>query len=225
MIENFHYYNINCCRRANTWYKKALEEKNILFKNDEYTLLPKRYYSIVEQLPHNKIYDFCFIGCFLVKPLEIENRKWIIDFIKSNFNKNSYLQFTDETTKKNLERFGEYDFSEKKDGFLPRINPKISDFFDIEYYKILCSSKFCLCPAGDQHWSMRFFESIMCKSIPIVKLKDETFRTKQESLLDYKFYYSDDPNIVYKQDWVDHNYKLFLKYHTLEYYQEHIYQK
>ena len=100
MIKNLHYYGINCCKRAHIWYKKALEEKNILFKNDEYTLLPKRYYSTVEQLSHDKIYDFCFIGCLLIDPREIENRKWIIDFIKSNFNKNSYLQFTDETTRK-----------------------------------------------------------------------------------------------------------------------------
>lgn len=222
-MEKFHYYKINCCRRAHIWYEKALQEKNILFKKDEYTLLPKRYYSTVETLSQNKIYDFCFIGCFLVKDIEYQNRKWIIDFIKKNFNESSYLQFTDKNTKNKLDSFGSFDFSKIKDGFLPRINPQ-TDFLDIDFYKTLCSSKFSLCPAGDQHWSMRFFESIMCKSIPIVQVKDETFRTKEESLLDYKFYYSTDENIIYREDWAEHNYKIFLKYHTLEFYQPHIYK-
>ncbi len=30
------------------------------------------------------------------------------------------------------------------------------------------ASRFALCPAGDAPWSMRFFEAIMCRSIPIV---------------------------------------------------------
>lgn len=223
MNENFHYYTINLCKRAHVWYKKALQEKGILFKKDQYTLLPKRYYSLVEKLSQEKIYDFCFIGCFLVKDQEYKNRKWIIDFIKNRFNDSSYLQFTDENTKKTLDSFGSFDFSKSKNGFLPRINPE-TDFLDIDYYITLCLSKFSLCPAGDQHWSMRFFESLMCKTIPIVQRKDETFRTKEESILDYKFYYSDEENIIYREDWVNHNYELFLKYHTLEFYQSHIYK-
>lgn len=223
-MEQYHYHPINKCKRAQSWYQEALQEKDILFKKDRYTLLPKRYYSLVETLNHFKKYDFCFIGCLSANDqIQYKNRKWIIDFIKKNFNESSYLQFTDEDTKKNLDSFGDFDFSKTKNGFLPRINPQ-TGLLDIDYYTILCSSKFSLCPAGNQHWSMRFFESLMCKTIPIVQRKDETFRTKEESFLDYKFYYSDEENIIYREDWVNYNYELFLKYHTLEFCKPHIYK-
>ena len=29
---------------------------------------------------------------------------------------------------------------------------------------------------------------------------------------------ADDPEFIYRDDWVEHNYALFLKYHTLEYF-------
>ena len=32
---------------------------------------------------------------------------------------------------------------------------------------------------------------------------------------DYKYYLTTDENIEYREDWVEHNYSLFLKYHTL----------
>ena len=85
--------------------------------------------------------------------------------------------------------------------------------FDYLFY--LCKSKFSLCPAGDMPWSVRFYESIMCKSIPIVKKESETYRTLQESLLDYKYYLYDDTEFEYRKDWADHNFQLFLKYHSL----------
>ena len=85
--------------------------------------------------------------------------------------------------------------------------------FDYLFY--LCKSKFSLCPAGDMPWSVRFYESIMCKSIPIVKKESECYRTLQESLLDYKYYLYDEIDFEYRQDWADHNFQIFLKYHSL----------
>ena len=49
---------------------------------------------------------------------------------------------------------------------------------------------------------------------PIVSRKVETYRSKAEKALDYKFYLSSDKNIVYNKEMINHNYKLFLKYHT-----------
>jgi hypothetical protein len=86
---------------------------------------------------------------------------------------------------------------------------------DLPYLLVMCSTKFALCPAGDMPWSMRFYESLMCKAIPIVKKESETFRTIQESNLDYKYYLHNDHNIIYREDWAEHNYKLFTQYHTL----------
>lgn len=90
------------------------------------------------------------------------------------------------------------------------------NWFDEDYFKIMSKSKFTLCPAGDLIYSMRFYESLMCRSIPIVNSVNETFRSEAESLLGYKYYLVTD-DIEYREDWVNYNYELFLKYHTLEY--------
>jgi predicted secreted protein len=207
--------------RASIWHKKACEEKDKEV-NLNYTLIPKSFYEKVSKLPQKKIYDFNFIGCFLYDLSDhlcrklYKNRKWIIPFINERFNSKSYLQFTDEYSKKNVSPMGVFDYSNKENGYLPR-KSKDKLYFDENYYNILCASQFTLCPAGDQMWSMRFYESLMCKSIPIVNKIEETYRTEDESEINYKFYYADDPNIVYREDWVEHNYNLFLQYHTLEY--------
>lgn len=90
------------------------------------------------------------------------------------------------------------------------------NYFDTQYFQQLANSKFTLCPAGDNFWSMRFYEALMCKSIPIVHTPEETYRSNAESELDYRYYLSTDAHI-YREDWVAHNYELFLRYHTLEY--------
>ena len=64
--------------------------------------------------------------------------------------------------------------------------------FDNKYYEIMSKSKFTLCPAGDCPWSMRFYEALLCKSIPIVNnsLKHGIRKKK----LDYKYYLTTDEN-------------------------------
>ena len=58
----------------------------------------------------------------------------------------------------------------------------------------------------------------MCKCIPIVNTVEETYRSKEESKLNYKYYLSSDKEFVYREDWVEHNHNIFLQYHTLEYF-------
>ena len=57
---------------------------------------------------------------------------------------------------------------------------------------------------------MRIDEALMYKCIPVVNTRDETFRSEAESQLDYKYYMPED-SIEYRQDWVDHNYKITLE--------------
>ena len=38
----------------------------------------------------------------------------------------------------------------------------------------------------------------------------------KESKLGYKFYLASDKEFVYRSDWAEHNYNLFMKYHTLD---------
>jgi hypothetical protein len=53
----------------------------------------------------------------------------------------------------------------------------------------------------------------MCKSIPIVKKRSETWRLKEEKGAGYIYYLAHDLK-EYSEDVVEHNYGLFIKNHT-----------
>lgn len=209
------------------WYREAHREKNFfkyLFSrvihqpvNQDYAIYPKRFYQTVHKLDHQKLIDYCFIGGFRTDSRTEKNRKWILDFIQTNFSESSYLQFTDKGTKSSHKRMGVFDHTFVREGFVPKEHPKRKrNYFDAHYFQKLANSKFTLCPAGDDLWSMRFYEALMCKSIPIVNTPEETYRSNAESELDYRYYLSTDQHI-FREDWAAHNYEIFLRYHTLEY--------
>lgn len=211
------YYNFIIQQKM--WYNESYLEKGIICDeiNEDYAIYPMRIYKNIF-IPSNKIYDFIFIGSFKIDEPCYQNRKWILNFIQQHFNNNSYLQFTDKITKQTHSSLGEFDYTFINKGVVPKqLEKDKRDIFDKDYYEKMSKSKFALCPAGDSMWSMRFYECLMTKCIPIVDCKDETYRSKKESFLNYKYYLSSDKNFIYKEDWVNHNYQLFLKYHTLEY--------
>ena len=190
------------------------EIKNLIIK-DEYAIYPKRYYERVRPLTFNKYIDFCFIGTIDIDKQTQENRKWILEFIKRKFTDFSYLEFTDKAINSHYIPMGTYDVTKKSHGMVPKLlSLKRQSEFDINYFTKLAASKFCLCPAGDAFYSMRFYEALMCKSIPIVKYKNETYRTREEKDLDYKYYLTTDKHI-FREELVEHNYNIFMKYHTL----------
>ena len=118
---------------------------------------------------------------------------------------------------------GNYDHTLSKNGFVPKETPMDErNYFDKNYFDNLSQSKFCLCPGGDGMYSMRFYECLMCKCIPIVNKVEETYRSEEESKLNYKYYLSSNTEFVYREDWVEHNYNIFLQYHTLEYFYTNI---
>lgn len=214
-------YHNSFSSKLKMWYIESYKEKNILIKDKEidfsYALYPERFYkNINNNTP--KEFDFCFIGGLNTDRKTLINRSWILPFIKENFTHNSYLQFTDKKTKQNYQKLGEFDKTLEVKGFVPKEHPESErNYFDTNYFTNMCKSKFCLCPAGDAFYSMRFYEAIMCKTIPIVNTVNETFRSKEESLIDYKYYLSSDKHFIYDKNWTEHNYNLFLKYHTLYY--------
>ena len=225
-INNDIYYNLT--PKMLLHYKKSFEEKKINIGNiidHKYALYPKEYYKKVENFSKKKIYDFIFIGAFSfsIKELQkygFQNRSWTIEFAKKFFTKNSI--FVNTTKNKSLDTnwkvLGVYDYTFKDNNFItPKyLQDKDKALFDENYYKKMCNSKFCLCPAGDCMYSMRFYEALMCKCIPIVDKVEETYRTFEESKIGYKYYLSSNTSFIYRKDWAEHNYKLFLKYHTLD---------
>jgi hypothetical protein len=183
--------------------------------NQDYAIFPQRFYKQVEAMSQIKNYDYCFIGSFWIDSMTVINRYWLLDFISSKFTDHSYLQFTDSVTKSKHVSLGVFDQTLLRKGMTPKEIPLADrNFFDNYYFATMCMSQFCLCPAGDSMYSMRFYEALMCKSIPVVKTIEETYRTQKESNLGYKFYFDSDEH-YYRLDWIEHNYNLFLEYHTL----------
>lgn len=180
--------------------EEALMEKKL---NPQYAhwcppvaLFSTKYYNEICELNHDKIHDYCFIGSI---NSNYESRKWVIDFAKKHFTDKSIFINTDintDTTHKNdWESLGSFDYSKTKTGFCPKHvldnqskNVQYRIVKDnVEYFETMCKSKYCLCPAGDAPWSFRFYETLMCKSIPIVESWHHTYRTKQEATIKYKY--------------------------------------
>jgi len=178
---------------------------------------PKSFMDNFKDISFEKTRDFNFIGVVYINPKIAENRKWALDFAKQHFTEKSYFRLNSNEDLEQHESLGEFDDTFSYEG--KRFVDKYMGLgmkrcaFDKEYFSIMCSSKFTLCPAGDSPRSDRFFESIMCKSIPILENSDHA-GNKWEQKIEYKFHLLGD-DYVYRQDWVDYNYDLFLKTHTL----------
>lgn len=198
------------------WQAEAWNELGVKIASYDHqkALFPKRFYEAIQKLNHVKIYDFCFIGAFRVDPKTEARRLWLGSFITKHFSEKSYLQFTDKNTKAHYVPLGPFDYTLKREGFVPKEVPiEQRNIFDQRYYELMCQSQFALCPAGDRLWSMRFYEALMCNAIPILENRWH-HRTIREALRNYKFYTTRD-KFVYHAQWVEHNYALFLKHHTL----------
>jgi hypothetical protein len=184
-----------------------------------FAIFSKKYYNEIDSLECYKKYDYCFIGAII----NYKDRKWVIDFAKKYFTKNSI--FINTTCDCNWELLGEFDYSNKKLGFCVitsndnqsrKVQYRIVQE-NLFYFQTMKQSKFVLCPGGnDAPWSFRFYEVLMCKSIPIVETWHHTYRTKEESTINYKYVLANnvEEEISY-DELVDENTILFKKFHML----------
>lgn len=206
----------------NALIEKKLD-KPIATNKPPIAIFAESYYQEINELNHEKKYDFCFIGSIKTS---IKNRQWIIDFATKYFTPNSIFVNTDNNP--HWISLGPFDYSHMKLGFCPK-QQRNNQSKDVQYRKVkenifyfetMCQSKYILCPAGDSTWSFRFYETLMCKSIPIVLSWHHTYRTKQESEIEYKYILSDNfeeeiKNINY-DDYLNKNDIIFRKYHLLQ---------
>lgn len=190
---------------------------NIATWSPSIALFSRKYYNEINELNHNKIYDYIFIGS-----INSNARKWIINFAKDFFTSNSVFINTDNNP--NWELLGVFDYSNMNLGFNPKkahnnqsktVQYRIVKE-NILYFEKMCQSKFVLCPAGDSTWSFRFYETLMCKSIPIVESWHHTYRTKEKAKINYKYILYEDfkTDMVY-DDYVNENTKIFEKHHMI----------
>ena len=59
----------------------------------------------VNDINCEKEYNYIFLGSYKNNIGKIFNRKWILSFIENNFDDKSYLEFTDDETKKNYKKW------------------------------------------------------------------------------------------------------------------------
>jgi|688.fasta_scaffold168580_2 hypothetical protein len=203
--------------------EEALVEKNMDTNSATHcpriALFSKKYYNEINELNHNKIHDFCFIGSINSNS---KARQWVIDFAKKYFTSDSIFINTDNNPNWNL--LGNFDYSNMNLGYCPQNEENnqskavqyriVKD--NLYYFEKMCQSKFVLCPAGDSSWSFRFYEALMCKSIPIVENWHHTYRTKEEANIKYKYVlYENIENEITYDDYVNENTKTFESYHML----------
>ena len=182
----------------------------------EVAIFAKSYYEKLKALNTEKKHDFVFIGS--IKSDQNE-RQWVIDFAKEHFTKDSVFINTD---KGDWNPIGIFDRTFLEDSYC-HMNYDISDtrqkyYRTVEdnlyYFKTMATANFVLCPAGDAPWSFRFYETLLCQSIPVVASWHDTYRTATESSIRYKYrLYSEVGS--YDEDEVEYNDMLFRKNHLL----------
>lgn len=160
----------------------------------------------------------------LIKKTE-QARQWLLKFAQENFTSRSYFKVTDKKATQNKpnssnsanhQLLGDFDFTFSQSGFVPKESPIATrGYFDEDFFRIMCESEFTLCPAGDAPWSMRFYEAILCKSIPILETPAHAGRNIAEYNIGYKYYLATDSEKPFRKDWADDNYNKFIKYQTL----------
>ena len=176
-------------------------------------LFPRSYVERVAAMPATKAHDYSFMGT-LYRPETYEYRRWILDFARERFTDRSYLLISEDDGPH--ERLGSFDHTgDRRNVFVPKEMPfKDRAHFNPAYFEVLRASEHALCPAGDQPWSMRFFEAIMCRAIPVVSDPRHSGRNKVERAIGYHFALRDDEH-AYRADLAEENYQRFLQHQTL----------
>ena len=172
---------------------------------------------------------FVFIGAsWLGDAKASAARGWAIAFARDHFSEHDYFALTD--LKSNAsgratpwQRLGAFDHSATHAGVFPKAH-KSGDpakyAFDAAYYGLLGSADATLCPAGDMPWSMRFYEAIMARSIPVLRTRDDQYYSDAERALPFHVLYEQElraagGRVPFDASKADENLALFEKFHLL----------
>jgi len=179
-------------------FKLALKEAGVMFKEEDIEIDHKKARNYYKDVEYNLIFPWSFVD--KAKRLWREHRQFKYNFIGNITSQRKWVL--------NFESRNSF----IKDSKLGRTLPK--ELFDEEtYYNILADSEFTLCPAGSDAdkgyvWTYRFFEAIMCGSIPVVDIIDHS------TMDDFKFYTVGQKHL-YDKSIVEYNYNNFIRKHVL----------
>jgi len=195
--------------------------------NPPLALFSNKYYNDINALSSEKKHDYCFIGSIKSNN---KARQWVIEFAKKYFTNNSIFLNTDKDIS-NWKLLGDFDYTGKIEGFAPKnevgLQLKNTVYREIHenlfYFTSMKQSKYVLCPAGDTEWSFRFYETLMCKSIPIVESWHHTYRNYIESSINFKYILYQSINNNFKIS--DDDYNSSIKKNTLSFEKNFIWNK
>lgn len=206
------------------WKQAALEEginpRDVSEFGQRVGKVPRSWVQAVQGMGSSKRHTFNFMGAALTRNVR-GTRAWIFPFMEKHFSDNDILRITDAPS--NWTALGKYDNTGARLGYNPRLDGyKYRAKFNTEYFKVLAESNFTLCPGGDAPFSIRFYESILAGSIPVLHSMAHDMSRKRNStqegplLLPCIGYHSATVNgpFEYSQASSDKNFQLFLKYQT-----------
>lgn len=166
-----------------------------------------------------KKYRFYFQGAGFTARQQ-HHRKWLFKFVHKHFDERDYLRFTDPPH--HYESMGVFDhtLTHEPGGLHPKklAKSKKSEF-DAHYYEGMATSNFTMCPGGDTPWSMRFYEAALAGSIPVIHSVEGDLtpppRASWLTQIGYEYLLTLPFGALdYRQEIVDKNRKLFLRYQT-----------
>lgn len=152
-------------------------------------------------------HKFSFAGL-----IQSSRKKLIEDWIKQNLSKNIILPNVNSfflRVNRYLSKlfFGNFCYKRRiGDLFLwssdrGRVFPIKS--WDNNYFELLANTEFTLCPAGDFIWTYRFFEAILCGSIPVIEKDCSAYSG-------FRYFYLNEniKNMKWSKELADFNYAL-----------------
>lgn len=131
--------------------------------------LPHEWVERVTQLNRTKLHNINFVG----KVQGVKRREWVVDFANRSFGPDDFFRVT--TQAELLQAYqplGTFDHTldrAKEAAWNDGLSESAYEsFFDEEYFQVMSSSNFSLCPGGGRPFSMRFYEAILAGSIPVI---------------------------------------------------------
>jgi len=208
---------------AQLW-RQAAQEENLTVHSVSYwgrqaAKFPRSWVEKIRSLDHKKRYNFSFIGSSSAR-----NRIWVRSFAREKFTDKDYFEYHN-VNLSTWKRLGPFDHTGMENHQAktlqeaPRVKGRIETIpLDTYYWQILASSNFSLCPRGDQPYAMHFYDAMLAGSIPVIRRvsKDLDSPFWIQTSVPYNFYAWQDTHLPlqYRQDWVDENMRLFIKYQT-----------
>jgi len=216
--------NYNMTGRVISQWMIAAKEENLLVDGWKTKIsdfgkavpkIPRSWVKEIVKLDQTKHFRYMFSGSYMnMKKLKF--RRWLPDFIKTNFGPEDYFRATDGGG--GYKPIGAFDKTlEGEKGFRPKDACGTCTQYDDTYWAKMAESKFVIAPGGDAPYSFRYYESFLAGAIPIIHDYENDWKergsTHWVTQIGYKHLMADGKH-EFHQSVADLNKKKFLRYQT-----------